>query len=208
MEVAGANRRWRLQFRCRGSRHESAVAQLFSLGDFALMTTSSAISTREITFEKSADLYRAIDAVIFPADSSAVFGFASDWHYRAFGRVAAFAERRVRRRLLAAHLHFHYAVCDMGCASLGDRPDSSRWSCATLHRSHRAREFYHHERARQLDVKWSQITAMWKFPDMIFVFWDKKTDIHHAIALPTASLGEDLSRFIEDRVREHHGRVA
>ena len=35
MEVAGANRRWRLPFRCRGSRHESAVAQLFSLGHFA-----------------------------------------------------------------------------------------------------------------------------------------------------------------------------
>jgi hypothetical protein len=32
MEVAGANRRWRLQFRYRGSRRESAVAQLFSLG--------------------------------------------------------------------------------------------------------------------------------------------------------------------------------
>jgi hypothetical protein len=32
MEVAGANRRWRLPFRCRGSRRESAVAQLFSLG--------------------------------------------------------------------------------------------------------------------------------------------------------------------------------
>ena len=31
-QVAGANRRWRLQFRYRGSRHESAVAQLFSLG--------------------------------------------------------------------------------------------------------------------------------------------------------------------------------
>jgi hypothetical protein len=31
MEVAGANRRWRLQFRYRGSRRESAVAQLFSL---------------------------------------------------------------------------------------------------------------------------------------------------------------------------------
>ena len=28
MEVAGANRRWRWQFRCRGSRRESAVAQL------------------------------------------------------------------------------------------------------------------------------------------------------------------------------------
>jgi hypothetical protein len=27
-QVAGANRRWRLQFRFRGSRRESAVAQL------------------------------------------------------------------------------------------------------------------------------------------------------------------------------------
>ena len=33
-QVAGANRRWRGQFRCRGSRHESAVAQLFSLGGY------------------------------------------------------------------------------------------------------------------------------------------------------------------------------
>jgi len=32
MEVAGANRRWRCPFRYRGSRRESAVAQLFSLG--------------------------------------------------------------------------------------------------------------------------------------------------------------------------------
>jgi hypothetical protein len=32
MEVAGANRRWRLQFRYRGSRRESAVAQLSTLG--------------------------------------------------------------------------------------------------------------------------------------------------------------------------------
>ncbi len=32
MEVTGANRRWRCQFRYRGSRRESAVAQLFSLG--------------------------------------------------------------------------------------------------------------------------------------------------------------------------------
>ena len=34
--VAGANRRWRLPFRYRGSRRESAVAQLFSLADYAL----------------------------------------------------------------------------------------------------------------------------------------------------------------------------
>ena len=31
-QVAGANRRWRGQFRCRGSRRESAVAQLSTLG--------------------------------------------------------------------------------------------------------------------------------------------------------------------------------
>ena len=31
-QVAGANRRWCGPFRCRGSRRESAVAQLFSLG--------------------------------------------------------------------------------------------------------------------------------------------------------------------------------
>ena len=34
LTVAGANRRWRCQFRCRGSRRESAVAQLFSLGGY------------------------------------------------------------------------------------------------------------------------------------------------------------------------------
>ena len=31
-QVAGANRRWRGPFRCRGSRRESAVAQLSTLG--------------------------------------------------------------------------------------------------------------------------------------------------------------------------------
>ena len=35
--VAGANRRWRWQFRCRGSRRRSAVAQHFSLGHLAAM---------------------------------------------------------------------------------------------------------------------------------------------------------------------------
>jgi len=33
-KLPGANRRWRCQFRYRGSRRESAVAQLFSLGHF------------------------------------------------------------------------------------------------------------------------------------------------------------------------------
>ena len=38
-QVAGANRRWRLPFRYRGSRRESAVAQLFSLGHIRTMST-------------------------------------------------------------------------------------------------------------------------------------------------------------------------
>jgi hypothetical protein len=40
MEVAGANRRWRCLFRYRGSRHESAVAQLFSLGHMTMSRLS------------------------------------------------------------------------------------------------------------------------------------------------------------------------
>src|ERR1019366_7161829 len=38
------NRRWRWPFRCRGSRRESAVAQLFSLGDFAMSDLPKLIS--------------------------------------------------------------------------------------------------------------------------------------------------------------------
>jgi hypothetical protein len=34
-KLPGANRRWRLPFRYRGSRRESAVAQLFSLGSMS-----------------------------------------------------------------------------------------------------------------------------------------------------------------------------
>jgi len=37
MEVAGANRRWRCQFRYRGSRRESAVAQLSTFDDMRLI---------------------------------------------------------------------------------------------------------------------------------------------------------------------------
>src|ERR1017187_1001640 len=36
MEVAGANRRWRCQLRYRGSRRESAVAQLSMLGRLSI----------------------------------------------------------------------------------------------------------------------------------------------------------------------------
>src|ERR1017187_1647497 len=44
MEVAGANRRWRCQFRYRGSRRRSAVAQLSTLGHIRLMNITRFIS--------------------------------------------------------------------------------------------------------------------------------------------------------------------
>ena len=43
-----SNRRWRWQFRCRGSRRESAVAQLFSLGSIERMTKQFAIPKEQI----------------------------------------------------------------------------------------------------------------------------------------------------------------
>jgi len=57
-------------------------------------------------------------------------------------------------------------------------------------------------------VKWSAIKTVWKFPDLILIFWDEKNRLDHSFALPVASLGEEMSRFIEDRVREHGGKIA
>jgi hypothetical protein len=57
-------------------------------------------------------------------------------------------------------------------------------------------------------LKWSAVKTVWKFPDVVLLFWDKKNSLDHAIALPTASLGEEVSKFIEDRVKEHGGQVA
>jgi len=57
-------------------------------------------------------------------------------------------------------------------------------------------------------IKWAAIKTMWRFPEMIFLFWDKKNRLDHSFALPVASLGEEASRYIEDRVRKHGGRVA
>jgi hypothetical protein len=46
-------------------------------------------------------------------------------------------------------------------------------------------------------LKWSAVKTMWRFPDVVLLFWDAKNRLDHAIALPTASLGEEVSRFIE-----------
>jgi hypothetical protein len=46
--LPGANRRWRCQFRYRGSRRESAVAQLFSLGHIRAMSFKITPSSNRI----------------------------------------------------------------------------------------------------------------------------------------------------------------
>jgi hypothetical protein len=57
-------------------------------------------------------------------------------------------------------------------------------------------------------LKWSAVKTVWKFPDVVLLFFGKKLILANAIALPPASLGVEVSRYIEDRVTEHGGRVA
>ena len=61
-----SNRRWRCQFRCRGSRRESAVAQLFSLGviatrmSYAPLLTRRSLAQWEIVVSQTARAFSAI----------------------------------------------------------------------------------------------------------------------------------------------------
>lgn len=53
-------------------------------------------------------------------------------------------------------------------------------------------------------MKWSLIKKLWSFPDVLLVFiygrWNYSM-------IPVAPLGEELKRFIEDKVKEHGGKV-
>ncbi len=55
-------------------------------------------------------------------------------------------------------------------------------------------------------LKWSRIKRVWRFPDVLLLFTYDKTAGY--TMLPTAPLGEELRRYVEDRVREHGGDVA
>jgi len=56
---------------------------------------------------------------------------------------------------------------------------------------------------RTTTIKWSGIKAVWSYPDVLLLFtYDRQT----YTAVPSAALGEELRRFIEDKVREH-GKV-
>jgi hypothetical protein len=54
--------------------------------------------------------------------------------------------------------------------------------------------------------KWSAIKRLWKFSDVWLVFRYKQSMSYSV--LPTAELGADLTKFIEDKVKQHGGLVA
>jgi YcxB-like protein len=58
---------------------------------------------------------------------------------------------------------------------------------------------------RSTTLKWSAIKLLWSYPDVLFFFtYDR--EIYTAV--PVAALGDDLSQFIEQKVREHGKEVA
>ena len=86
MEVAGANRRWRWQFRCRGSRRESAVAQLFSLGHLPQNDTTTYITAKSassVSPESNKDSHLCLrDAFRFIICYPCGMGFSSRYRPR------------------------------------------------------------------------------------------------------------------------------
>ena len=55
-------------------------------------------------------------------------------------------------------------------------------------------------------MKWSAIKRIWKFPDVLLIFRYKTAQVYSA--LPVSELGAEVSRIIEDKVRQHGGQVA
>lgn len=53
-------------------------------------------------------------------------------------------------------------------------------------------------------LKWPQIKQLWTSPDVLMLFPQGTSQY---IALPVASLGEDLHEYIETNVRQHGGKV-
>ena len=53
-------------------------------------------------------------------------------------------------------------------------------------------------------MKWSLIKKVWSFPDVLLLF----TYGHwNYVVIPVVPLGEELKKYVEDRVREHGGKV-
>jgi len=110
-QVAGANRRWRCQFRCRGSRRESAVAQLFSLGRFAPMTES-----KHQMFLLRPKVIRNIGIALFVLSFLAPPQWQRGADFHLFGGAAAFIQTPVWALTGAAQgiQYGHWQPCLLG----------------------------------------------------------------------------------------------
>jgi hypothetical protein len=178
-------------------------------GDFTLMDTSPAINPCELTFEVSADLYRSIRRRHFsrlmrrpcinllPIGIIGALGVFFHLHKGQSGG-AYWLLICVSISPFAIWAVYYWATGQIRTAGAAPRytlrvePESITIICAK----------------GSSTLKWSQVTTMWRCPDTIFLFWNKKTDLDHAVVIPTTSLREDLCRYIEDRIREHGGVVA
>ena len=130
-QVAGANRRWPFQFRCRGSRHESAVAQLSTLGGITRMkiTTFSWILGGAYLFcavmfffiiTKSQAMFSEL-GVVLPALSRVVFTIGPlGWLLLtiAIGSVAVLKDLAFRSQALGLAFTIILAVL-VGCVIAG-----------------------------------------------------------------------------------------
>ena len=173
------------------------------------MNTSPVISPREFTFEKPVELYRTIRRRHFSRHMRRpCLGFLP---IGIIGLLGVFASFYRGGSGGAFWLLIGISILPFATWAIHN------WSVSQIRAAGPAPRYTVRVEPESLTVKtekasstlkWSAISTIWKYPDMIFIFWDKKTNINHAIVLPTASLGEDLSRFIENRVREHGGVVA
>ena len=58
---------------------------------------------------------------------------------------------------------------------------------------------------KESTLKWSQIKEAWISPDVLMLF---PQGTRQYIALPVASIGEDLKQYIETNIRQNGGKVA
>lgn len=56
-------------------------------------------------------------------------------------------------------------------------------------------------------IEWSRVRTIWKFRDVILLFWNKKFSLDSSLAIPSQALNAELLRFIEKKVRDNGGKV-
>jgi hypothetical protein len=56
-------------------------------------------------------------------------------------------------------------------------------------------------------IEWSRVRTIWKFQDLIMLFWDKRNLLENSLAIPSQTLSGELLQFIEKKVRDNGGKV-